>query len=98
MSIPSRSRTKSLAAHALELVCEQRRRRGRDRASLALEGDLGDPAIVVELQENVLLVAAERVRVLEVQVVFVEAAEVVGPLVVLEDLVAVEVVHPYNRS
>ena len=66
MSIPSSSSTYSLgsceqlvAAHADQLVGQQRGRRGRDRAALALEGDLGDPVVVVELDVDVLLVAAE---------------------------------------
>ena len=62
------------------------------------EADLGDPALVVEPDENVLLVAAERVRVLELEVVAVEAAEVVRTLVVLEDLLAVEIVHRFEPS
>jgi hypothetical protein len=41
----------------------------------------------------VLLVAAERVRVLEVEVVVLEPAEVVRPLVVLENLVPIKLVH-----
>ena len=57
-----------LAGHADQLVGQQRGRGGRDRAALALEGDLGDPAVVVELDEDVLLVAAERVGVLELEV------------------------------
>ena len=40
-----------------------------------------------------LLVAAERVRVLVLEVDDLEPAEVVRPLVVLEDLLAVELVH-----
>ena len=49
-----------------------------------------DAAVVVELDEDVLLVAAERVGVLVLEVEVVEAAEVVRALVVLEDLIAVE--------
>jgi hypothetical protein len=41
----------------------------------------------------VLLVSAERICVLEVEVKALEAAEVTGPLVVIEDVLAVEVVH-----
>ena len=100
MSIPSSSRTNSFGRRssssrrlAAELVGEQRGRRGRDRAALALEGDLGDPALVVEPDRHVLLVAAERVGVLELEVGRSEPPEVVRPLVVLEDLVAVELVH-----
>ena len=40
-----------------------------------------------------LLVPAERVGVLVLEVGVLEPPEVVGPLVVLEDLVAVELVH-----
>ena len=45
------------------------------------------------LQLHLQLVAAERVVVLELEVGVLELAPVVGPLVVLEDLLAVEVVH-----
>jgi hypothetical protein len=41
----------------------------------------------------VLLVAAERIGVLELEVGALDLPEVVGPLVVLEDLIAVELVH-----
>jgi hypothetical protein len=41
----------------------------------------------------VLLVTAERVVVLELEVGLLQPAEVVRPLVVLEDLVSVELVH-----
>ena len=51
-----------------QLVGQQRGRRGRDRAAFALEGDLGDPSLVVEPDRHVLLVAAERVGVLELEV------------------------------
>ena len=95
MSMPSRSRTVSFGRRRsssrvmpTQLVGQQRGRGGRDRAALALEGDLGDLAVVVELDEDVLLVAAERIGVLVVEVVGVEAAEVVRPLVVLEDLIS----------
>jgi len=41
----------------------------------------------------VLLVPAEGVGVLELEVGLLQAAEIVGPLVVLEDLVSVQLVH-----
>ena len=87
-----------LAAHAGELVGQQRGRGGRDRAALALEAHLRDAVVLIELDEDVLLVAAERVGVLVVEVEGVEPAEVVRPLVVLEDLIAVELVHRYSTS
>ena len=53
---------------------------------------------LVEPDRHVLLVAAERVGVLELEVGLVDVAEVVRPLVVLEDLVAVELVHAIEAS
>ena len=58
-----------------------------------LEGDVRDPSGVIQRQEDVLLVAAERIRVLELEVVLAGTPEVVWALVVLEDLIPVELVH-----
>ena len=69
-----------LAALADQLVGQQRGRRGRDRAALALEGDLGHPALVVEPDRHVLLVAAERVGVLELEVGLLERPKLCGRL------------------
>ena len=100
MSIPSSSSTNSFGRRSSssrllpgELVGEQGGRSGGDRASLAVEGDLRDLALAVEADRHVLLVAAERVGVLVLEVGILQPPEVVGPLVVLEDLVAVELVH-----
>ena len=82
-----------LAGPAVELLGQHRGRRGRDRAALALERDVADAAVLAEGDEDVLLVTAERVRVLEVEVETVGPAEVARPLVVVEDVLAVEVVH-----
>ena len=59
--------------------------------------DLGDPPVGVELDAHVLLVAAERVGVLELEVEVLQRPEVVRALVVLEDLVAVELVHQSSK-
>ncbi len=53
-----------------------------------------DPSLAIEPDRHALLVAAEGVGVLELEVRLVDPPEVMGPLVVLEDLVAVELVHP----
>ena len=79
--------------HPLDALRHHRGGRGRDRAALALEGDLGDAALLVESDRHMLLVAAERVGVLELEIGLLQAAEVMRPLVVLEDLVSVELVH-----
>ena len=61
-------------------------------AQPAVEAQLGDLA-VLHADVDAHLVAAERVVVVGLEVVRVELAEVPRPLVVLEDVVAVEVVH-----
>src|SRR3954452_4984768 len=83
--------------HALDLVGHERGRRLRDRAAVAAERHLGDPALVVEHQLHAQLVAAERVVVLELEVGGLQRAEVVRSLVVLEDLLPVELVHGYAK-
>ena len=82
-----------LAGLADQLVGEHGVGGGGDRAPLPLEGDLGDAAVLVEPDRHALLVAAERVVVLELEVGAIEPAEVVRPLVVLEDLIPVQLVH-----
>ena len=61
------------------------------------EAQVGDAAFAVERELHAQLVAAERVVVLELEVRRLQLRRrrrpVVGPLVVLEDLLAVEVVH-----
>src|SRR3954451_23863166 len=83
--------------HALDLVGGHRRRRLADRATVAGEAQILDAALVVGAQLDAQLVAAERVGVLEGQVVRVEVAPVVRPLVVLEDLLAVDRVHAHAK-
>ena len=64
---------------------------------MAREADLGDAAVAVEAELDAQLVAAERVEVLELEVGVLHLGMGWGPipglLVVLEDLLAVEVVH-----
>ncbi len=55
-------------------------------------------AVVADAQHHAQLVAAERVGVLELEVGLVHLAPVVGALVVLEDLLAVQVVHQAKTS
>ena len=76
----------------LDLVGEERGARLADRAAAAGEGDLGDdPVADPEHQRDP--VAAERVRPLVLVRGRLEDPEVVGASVVLEDVVAVEIVH-----
>ena len=100
MSMPSRSRMKLRSsleklvdALAGKLLGGHRRRRLGDGAAVAGEGDLRDASLVVERELHLQLVAAERVVVLELEVGILERAPVPGTLVVLEDVLAVEVVH-----
>ena len=79
--------------HPLDLLGGQRRRRLRDRAAVAAEAQLGDAVVGVEVDHHLQLVAAQRVVVLEDEVGVRQLAEVPRPLVVIEDLLAVEVVH-----
>src|SRR4051812_30205980 len=84
--------------HADVLLGGDRRRRLGDRAALPVEAQLGDlPALDADVDAH--LVAAQRVVVVRLEVVRLELAEVPRPLVVLEDVVAVQVVHqPANTS
>ena len=97
--MPSRSRT-SLGAHgrrgvdalALDLVGQQRRRGLADRAAAAGEPDAVDHAAAhPQLERDP--IAAQRVRALLRGRGVIQHPEVVGAPVVLEDVVAVQVVH-----
>src|SRR5262249_10205711 len=81
-----------------QLVGQQRGRGGRDRAALALERDLGDPAVAVEPDRHVLLVAAEGVVVLVLEGGLLEPPEVVRALGVLGGLLAVKLGHCFEAS
>jgi len=59
---------------------------------VAGEAHLGD-LVVLDAQLDLQLVAAERVEVLELEVGVLQLTPVMGLLVVLEDLLAVEIVH-----
>ena len=99
MSIPSRSRRSSArkaatSATGLPLISSVRRRRAglADRAAAAGEPDPLDDAVRdPELHRDP--VAAQRVAALEGRGRIVDDPEVVGPPIVLEDVVAVEIVH-----
>ena len=82
---------------ALDLVGQQRRAGLADRAAATGEPDPIDDAVVdAEHQRDP--VAAQRVGALVRGVGVLDDPEVVGPPVVLEDVVAVEVVHARLRS
>ncbi len=77
---------------ALDLVGQERCARLADRAAAAGEADpLDDPVADPELHRDP--VTAQGVAALERRGRIVDDPEVVGPPVVLEDVVAVEVVH-----
>src|SRR5213078_426139 len=78
--------------HPDVLLGGDRRRCLRDRAALPVEAQVGDLS-VLDADVNAHLVAAQRVVVVGLEVVRLELAEVPRPLVVLEDVVAVQVVH-----
>src|SRR2546423_425558 len=88
-----------LERHADVLVRGDRGRRLRDGAALAVEAQLGDLA-VLHADVHAHLVPAERVVVVGLEVVGNQLAEVARLLVVVEDVVAVQVVHhdSPNRS
>src|SRR5437868_11311299 len=76
---------------ALDLVGQERRRRLADRAAAAGEPDALDDAILdADLERD--SITAQRVAALEARCRRVDDPEVVGPPIVLEDVVAVEVV------
>ena len=100
MSIPSWSITQSASRsgdlrhrHADQLLARDRGRGLGDRAALSVEAQVGDPPLLVHHDVHAQLVAAERVEVVELEVVRLERAEVPRVLVVVEDEVAVEGVH-----
>ena len=77
---------------ALDLVGQERGARLADRAATAGEADPVDDAVLhAEHQGDP--VAAQRVRAFVRGVGILDDPEVVGPSIVLEDVVAVEVVH-----
>ena len=99
MSIPSRSRRSSArkavdVGHrlALDLVGQEARARLADRAAAAGEPDPLDDAVADRQLERD-PVAAERVRALEGRGRILDDPEVMGPPIVLEDVVAVQIVH-----
>src|SRR6185503_3137080 len=77
---------------ALQLIRDDRRGRLRDRAALTMEAQVRDP-VAIELDVDPHLVAAQRVAVLELRVTLLQLPEVAGSLVVVEDELAVELVH-----
>ena len=82
---------------ALDLLAQHRHRGLRDRAALAAEAHGLDALIVGQAQVDGDLVAAERVLALGRRIVRIELAAVARALVVVEDLLAVEVlVHHAN--
>ena len=100
--MPSRSRMNERSSlqqlvdrHALDLVGGHRRRRLRDRAAVAVEAQVLDVAVVVDLEHRPCSSSPQSgLRVLELEVGRSSSvAPVVGALVVLEDLLAVQVVH-----
>ena len=99
MSMPSRSRTKSRSSRTrsstgMPITSSEAidARRLRDRAAVAGEGDVGDLA-VADAQLHLELVPAQRVGVLELEVGVLDLTPVMRVLVVVEDLLAVQVVH-----
>src|SRR5919198_5376307 len=84
--------------HALDLVGRHRGGRLADRAAVALEADVVDRPVVADAEHDLQLVAAQRVVVGELEVGVLHRPPVVGALVVLEDLLAVEVVHQAKTS
>src|SRR6185503_13108725 len=82
---------------ALDLFGEDRSGRLRDRAALAVEAHVRD-AVVLDAQGHAQLVAAQRVRVgVRVRRAF-ELPVIARVLVVIEDVVAVHVVHRYTLN
>jgi hypothetical protein len=81
--------------HPDQLLGGDRRRGLRDRAAVAVEAQVLDPP-VGDADLDTELIAAERVVLVGVEVVGLELAEVPRSLVVLEDEIAVEVVHQAN--
>src|SRR5215207_9215628 len=84
--------------HPDDLLGGHRRRRLGDRAAVAREAHVRDAAVLAHAELDLELVAAERVVVLELQVRVLELAEVPRLLVVLEDVLAIQVVHQAKTS
>src|SRR5215212_2603406 len=82
--------------HPDQLLRGDRRGRLRDRAALAVPLQVGDLPVLDE-DVHAQLVAAKRVLVLELEVVLRELPEVSRLLVVLQDVVAVELVHQSSK-
>ena len=85
-----------LDRHPDHLVGGHRGARLGDRAAVAGEADLLDAVLAVELELDLQLVAAERVEVLELEVRVFQLAPIMRLLVVIQDVLAVEVVHQPN--
>src|SRR3954453_21527038 len=84
--------------HALDLVGGHRGGGLADRAAVPVEADVLDRARVVDAQHHAQLVATKRVRVLELEVRRLHRAPVVRALVVVEDLLAIQVVHQSAKT
>src|SRR3954471_14540183 len=84
--------------HALDLVGGHRGGGLADRAAVPVEADVLDRAVVGHAQHDAQLVAAQRVRVLELEVRRLHDAPVVRALVVVEDLLAIQVVHQSAKT
>src|SRR3954470_17523801 len=84
--------------HALDLVRSHRGGGLADRAPVAVEADVLDRAVVAHAEHHAQLVAAQRVRVLELEVRGLHHAPVVRALVVVEDLLAIQVVHQSAKT
>src|SRR4051812_7643200 len=91
-----------LDRHPDQFVGGHRGRRLGDRAAVAGEGDVGDLAVLADPDLDLELVAAQRVRVEELHVRVVQLglgwAPIVRALVVLEDVLAIQIVHQAKIS
>src|SRR4051794_21009204 len=85
-----------LDRHADHLVGGHRRARLRDRTAVAREAHVLDAVLPVDLELHLQLVAAQRVEVLVLEVGVAQLAPVMRLLVVIQDVLAVEVVHHPN--
>src|SRR5207248_5800019 len=87
--------------HAPDLIRGHGRGRLRDRAAVTREANVLDPAIAVDRQLHLQLVATERIQVLVLEVGMLDRgarrAPVVRVLVVVEDVLAIQVVHLGSR-
>ena len=105
ISIPSRSRTNSFGSRSSSSrVLPTSSSVSSEVAAVEIAQPLPSKATSAtrpsssSRMHHVLLVAAERVGVLELEVGLLQPPEVVRPLVVLEDLVAVELVHQRPKT